>query len=274
MQHTFRHLSISFGAIALIAIGLLAVNAQRADASETTFTAAARTCPDGKKWRYRDKDLDKLGNPSKRKRICREFPREGYVTNRRDNNDNIAQFGFKGQKRGWIRINLRDSSRSYYRFRAFTTPRAQKKVKVIRYEKYGKKRNRLIAIAPKGKKIKFIDYATGFTWHSKKISSKKWNGRFVGLQDFNGDAKPEVVVVLKRGSVVRVKVLRFVGGKGFTKVANLKLTDAESVLPRATLTDENNIALVSTAGDLVKLISFDSDSFTLTDTDAFGASGK
>lgn len=284
MQHTFRTVSFTFGAAALLALGFMALSAQRTNAAETTFTAAARTCPEGKKWRYIDNDQDRLGNPSKRKRICREFPREGYVTNRLDSDDSVAQFGYKGQRRGWIRINLRDADKSYYRFRAFSTPRTRKKVKVVRYEKLGAKRNRLVALHPRGKRIKFIDYANGFTWHSKKLSSKKWKGRFVGLEDFNNDDKPEVVVVLKRGSVVRVKVIRFVSGKGFTKVADVKLTDGADVKPKNTQltgntwngtewTNEGEVILFNDIGPEY-FLGFDGDEFAFIEDEIIPAFSK
>lgn len=236
-------------------------------ASAAQFSATAK-CTGSQLWRYKDWDLDKLGNPSKKKRLCRTLPKEGYVRNRRDADDRIAQFEFFGQKRGWIKVKLQDENRTYYRFRAFNTPQVtKKKVKVVRYNKFGENRNRLVALHPKGKSLKFIDYSNGFAWYTKKFSDKKWKKKNMKLHDFNGDDRPEVVVLLKNGSTVQVKVVRFVSGKGFTKVTKLTVEDAGDVVLKNTLvTGFTDITLRDAEENLEVLVTFDADAFELMES--------
>lgn len=265
-----------FGITFFVGAALFTLSMQSASAATSTDQmmassaqfSATQKCTDGKAWRYKDYDFDKLGNPSKKKRLCRTLPKEGYVRNRKDKNDRIAQFEFFGQKRGWIKVKLYDEDRTYYRFRAFNTPKVKKKkVKVVRYNKFGENRNQLVALHPKGKSLKFIDYSNGFAWHTKKFSNKKWGKKNMMLHDFNGDDRPEVVVLLKNGSTVQVKVVRFVSGKGFTKVAKLNVKDAaDVVLKKTQLNGSTDITLVNAEENLEVLLTFDTEAFELMES--------
>lgn len=227
--------------------------------------ALAATCDDGKSWRYIDHDKDRLGNPSKKKRLCRETRKEGYVKNRKDTNDKIAQFRATNLSRGRMKITLRDKTQ--YTFRLFNTKKTKKKLTHVRFYKNGDKRNSLIVVHPHGKSIQFVRYFNGFAERKKEISTKKWDKKFVTLSDFNLDGGPEVIVVLKNEDTVQTHMIRYVFRKGFTTTAMLELNGLSSVKVKNTTIEGMEITLRDTNNTPLKQITatVDTENFTLTE---------
>lgn len=220
--------------------------------AQTSGTVTVQDCANKKAW-YLDQDFDGLGDPAHKIKRC--LPREGYVRNNDDEQPTIAQFSYKGLQKGFVKITL--PNKSYYKFRAFETFHAKKKVGVVRLEKAGTKRNIILTLHPRGRVLNMVDYNTGFATDSLTLVHQKYKQKKLLLTDFYSDDYPEVVVVLKTDSQVMVKLVKL--RRGFdSDVATISLTDPTVVSKATTMTD-NQIMLYDDTGTVVHTITVNED---------------